>query len=174
MDDKKAAFLPFHAINEFMTDEYRLEVLRAVLSAQPNLPGGYASAIDRQVKKHVTVPGFRNSVKAPAALKARPLADAFRKHPDLVAVILSAWAESKPILSQQVYDLLISLEWEILPVEADRTKLPGFLPSWQAGQDFDFIYQKFQEKYPVEAASKNDVSLMTVWLSGSLPYQIPD
>ena len=79
-----------------------------------------------------------------------------------------------PTLRQQVYDLLVALEWEILPSEADRTKLPGFLPSWEAGQDFDFIYQKFQEKYPAEAASKNDVSLMTVWLSGRLPYQTPD
>jgi hypothetical protein len=174
MEDKKATFLPFHAINEFMTDEYRLEVLRAVLSAQPDLPGSYSAAIDRQVKKHVSVPGFRNSVKAPSALKARPLVDAFKKYPDLVAVVLAGWAELNPVLRQQVYDLLISLEWDILPVDADRTKLPGFLPSWLAGQDFDFINNKFQEKYPDEHASNNDISLMTVWLSGRLPYQVPE
>ena len=31
MADKKARFFPFHAINEFMTPEYRQEVLQVVL-----------------------------------------------------------------------------------------------------------------------------------------------
>ena len=171
MDNKKAAFLPYHAINEFMTDEYRAEVIRTTLHALPTLPGDISSAVDHLTKKYVTVPGFRNSAKAPTALKIKPLSESFAKHPDLVAAILAAWCVSKPELRQRIYDLLISLDWEILPPDADRRKLPGFLPEWPPGQDFGYLANKFREVYPTVAIPDNDISLMCVWLSGRLPYQ---
>jgi len=170
MTDAEISFLPFHAINEFMTDEYRLEVVRSVLYSLPDLPGPYSASINRIVRQLVKIPGFRMSDKAPTAVKTRPVARAFEKDPELVAAILAAWAEFHADLRQRVYDCLTGIGWELLPVDADRTQFPGFLPSWPAGQDFDSIYQVYQEKYPGTEESSNNVSLMTVWLGGRLPY----
>ncbi len=172
MGNKQASFLPFNAINEFMTDEFRLQVVRSVLNRQADLPESHQSALNRLAKKTVQIPGFRNGAKAPAALKVKPFTQAFEKNPDLVAEVLSAWSELNPDLRVQVYDFLLSLSWEVLPSEADRTKLPGFLPQWPSNQDFDQINQVFREKYPASTFGSNDISLMVVWISGRLPVEV--
>jgi hypothetical protein len=173
-DEKKVSFLPFHAINEFMTPEYRLVVVRSALEALPGLPESFRAPIDRLTRKHVQVTGFRNSLKAPLALKVRPLASAYEKNPELVAAVLSAWAEAHAGLRQRVYDLLKSRNWELLPPDTDRTKLPGFLTKWPKGEDFTTLNQAFVEKYPDDPAPSDDVSLMVVWLSGRLPYEMSE
>jgi hypothetical protein len=172
--DKEVSLFPFHAINEFMTDEYRESVIRSVLLAHDTLPEDYRNNIDRFIKKSVTIPGFRNSAKAPAQLRVKPTIDSFQKNPALVAAILAAWAELHAALRQEVYDLLIGRGWELLPVEADRTKLPGFLTKWPKGEDFETLYQAYTATYTATAPEMNDVSLMEVWLSGRLPYEIED
>lgn len=171
MDDQTLQYLPFHAINEFMRPDYRLSVVRSALTALPGLPESFRQPIDQMTRQVVKVPGFRNSVKAPPALKARPMAEAFEKSPDLVAAVLSAWAETHAGLRQQVHDLLSANGWDLLPPEADRTRLPGFLPTWPKGEDFESLTQAFSKAHPGDAASADDVSLMVVWLSGRLPYQ---
>ncbi len=172
--DKEVSFFPYHAINEFMTDEYRESVVRMVLLAHATLPDEYNNNIDRSIKKSVTIPGFRNSAKAPAQLRVKPTIDSFQKNPALVAAILAAWAELHTSLRQEVYDLLVSRGWELLPVEADRTKLPGFLTKWPKGEEFETLYQAFTASYPGTAPEMNDVSLMVVWVSGRLPYEFED
>lgn len=170
-NDKQAQFLPFHAINEFMRDDYRLEVIRSTLQALPNLDKDFSEPIERLTKKNIKVPGFRNSAKAPNAMRIRPTAEAFQKNAGLVAAILSAWAESRAELRQQINDLLISRQWQILPPDADRTKLPGFLSKWPKNEDFDILNAAFTSSYPEATASEDDISLMIVWLSTRLPYQ---
>jgi hypothetical protein len=174
MDDnnKQAQFLPFHAINEFMRSDYRFGIVRTALVALPTLPRNLRAPIDRITKKTIKVTGFRNSAKSPAAVRTKPTADAFEKNPDLVAAILSAWAETKPELRQQVYDLLIERGWEVLPPDADRTKLPGFLPVWPKNEDFDTLNNAFFEKYAHTKHSNDDISLMVVWISSRLPYDV--
>jgi hypothetical protein len=173
-NDKEVSFFPYHAINEFMTDEYRETVVRSVLLDHAMLPEEYNSSIDRNIKKSVHIPGFRNSAKAPAQLRVKPAIDSFQKNPALVAAILAAWAELHASLRQQVYDLLVSRGWELLPIEADRTKLPGFLTTWPKGEDFETLYQAFTTSYPNVNPETNDVSLMVVWLCGRLPYEFVD
>jgi hypothetical protein len=172
--DKEVGFFPFHAINEFMTDEFREAVIRSVLLSYGTLPEEYSSRIDRNIKKTVSIPGFRNSAKAPAQLRVKPAIDSFQKNPALVAAILAAWAELHDPLRQQVYDLLISRGWELLPIEADRTKVPGFLTKWPKGEDFDTLFQAFGTTNSDTTTEMNDVSLMVVWLSGRLPYEFVD
>jgi len=172
MSDKQASFLPFHAINEFMTDEFRQQVVRKVLTHQEDLPESHRAALNRLAKKTVNVPGFRNGAKAPAALKIKPFIQAFEKNPQMVAEVISAWSVLNPELQTQVYDLLVSLDWEVLPPEADRTKLPGFLPQWPYDQDFDRINLAFNDKYPSAQVDTDDVSLMVVWVSGRLPVKV--
>jgi hypothetical protein len=175
MDEKKEVkFFPFHAINEFMTDEYRAQVVRQVLNALPTLSDELKNPVERLSKKAVVIPGFRNSQKAPAALKVKPTIDAFEKNPALVAAILAAWAGLNADLRQQVYDLLVNRGWDILPPDADRSKLPGFIMQWYNGEDFDTLFQAIHEAHPGIIVEQNDVSLMAVWLCGRLPYEFVD
>jgi len=192
--NQKTEFLPFHAINEFMRPDFRLIVIRDVLGAMSGLPEERQSTINHLTRKLVKVPGFRNSEKAPAIVKTLPLAKSFEKSPELVGVILAAWADLHGELRQQIYDLLKSRNWKtlpavedlnieaittellqnwaILPAELDRSKLPGFYIWWPKGEDFDALYNDFTTRYPESDASLDQVSLMAVWLSLRLPYHI--
>ncbi len=172
--NQEVQFFPFHAINEFMTDAYREEVVRRVLHATMELPEAHRLSLERLTQKTVRVPGFRNSSKAPAALRLKPTVEAFKKQPAMVAAILSAWAALHDELRSQVYDLLHKRGWELLPVDTDRTRLPGFLTKWPKGEDFETLYQAYQQTTQSSDVEQNDVSLMIVWLSGRLPYEFYD
>ncbi len=169
-DQATARFLPYHAINEFMRNDYRVAVVRTTLDALPSLPEVYRKPIEHLTKKFVKVPGFRHSDKAPARVRVIPTADAFEKSPDLVAAILSAWAELHPELRQKVYDFLVARGWEIFPLDMDRTKLPGFSLKWPKGESFETLYKAYQEAHPGDETGSDDVCLMIVWLGGRLPY----
>ena len=191
---EKTEFLPFHAINEFMRPDFRMSVIRETLMKLPNLPDIYINKINHLTNKYVKVPGFRHSDKAPTLVKVLPMSKAFEKSPDLVAAILAAWAETHSELRIQVYDLLqtrnwviypntevpdlASLssdtikDWPIFPIHVDRTNLPGFFPHWPKSENFETLYTSYSEKYPESDAGIDKVSLMTVWLTMRLPYQI--
>jgi hypothetical protein len=170
MNDQKIAFLPFHAINEFMRPDYRLAVTRKALNSLPALPDAHRRRVEAVERLFVRVPGFRNSLKAPTAVKVRPMSEAFEKHPETVAAILSAWAESQPDLRANIQKLLSERGWDLLPMEADRSELPGFIPIWPHGENFDGIIAAYHEAYPEQAMLDDDISLMVVWQSNRLPY----
>lgn len=195
-DDNTIEFLPFHAINEFMRPDFRLTVVRSVLNSYKGLPANNRQVIDRLTNRFVKVPGFRNSEKAPSAIKLLPMAKAFENNPEIVAAILSAWAEIHTELRQQVlhvlrergwyffssefqglthlHSLKAEKDWGILPADADRTRLPGFLIYWPKSETFEEIYQTYTRLYPDAQGSMDEVSLMAVWLSLRLPYQMVD
>jgi hypothetical protein len=171
-EDKQAELIPFHAINEFMRNDYRLTVVRNVIQNLGSLPEGLQKPVNRLVKKTIQVPGFRHSDKAPAAIKIQPTADAFEKNPDLVAAILAAWAGLHSTLRSQVYTLLTNRGWEyVLPVEADRTKFPGFFIKWPKGETFEVLGEALKHDFPEVADEADDIALMIVWVSMRLPYK---
>ncbi len=172
MDNKQAQFFPFHGINEYMLPDYRLHVLQSVFGGFDKLPGERRSAINGQVKKFVQVPGFRNSTQAPAGIKARSAVSTFERRPEFTAQILQGWSELHPELRQKVYDFLKAREWELLPPEADRSKLPGFLMEWPKEQNYDVLGEAFKAMYPDFTHEENDLRLMIVWLAGRLPYDM--
>lgn len=187
-------FLPFHAINEFMRPDFRLSVIRETLASQANINDAYVNELNHEIKKRVTVPGFRNSDKAPALVKVLPTSKAFEKYPDLAGALLARWAESQSQLREQVYTLLRSRNWPMLseddgldassltmdvikqwpvyPIKMNRTKLPGFYTHWPKGEDFEALYSNFSSLYPDSNASIDKVSLMAVWLTMRLPYHV--
>jgi len=189
-------FLPFHAINEFMRPDYRLSVIRETLTSQAKLPEDLSKHLDEKIKKSVSIPGFRSSDKAPALMKVLPTSKAFEKNPDLVAAILSSWAELHSDLRNQVYQVFITRnwkmfqetdginketlsietikEWPIFPISFNRVKLPGFFTHWPKGEDFEVLYSTFTELYPNEDVSIDKVSLMVVWLCMRLPSHIDE
>jgi hypothetical protein len=172
--EKQVEFLPFHALNEFMRPDFQQTVVRAALAAMPTLPNSLRAPIDRLTKQLVRVPGFRNAAQAPPAIRTAPTVAAFEKSPELTAAILAAWAESRPLLRAQVWDLLHSRGWELLPPDADRTKLPGFLTRWPSGEDFEALNSAYTTAHPDETQTTDDVSLMVVWVSGRLPVDVDE
>jgi hypothetical protein len=174
MDKLASQFLPFHAVNEFMRNDYRLEVVRYTLNTLSSLPREYQISIEKFTKEYVKVPGFRNSSKAPIGLRVKPTSEAFEKKPQLVTAILSAWAAARKDLSEKIYALLEERNWNPMAIDADRTKVPGFMISWPKGEDFQTINDAFNTKYPQASENPDDISLMVVWLSGRLPYSKED
>jgi hypothetical protein len=172
MDDKQVQFIPFHAINEFMVNDYRLHVIQMVFAGLDRLASERRSAINSLIKRYVQVPGFRNSLQAPAGIKARAAVSVFERRPELVAQVLQAWSELNLDLGQKVYDFLKAREWELLPPDADRTKLPGFLVVWPEGQDYDVLGEGFAQMFPDYSCQVNDLRLMIVWLANRLPYDM--
>jgi hypothetical protein len=169
-----AEFIPFNALNEFMRPDYRQAVVRATLAALPGLPGNVRAPVDRLVRQHVRVPGFRNAAQAPVSLRVNPTISTFEKSPELVAALLAAWAEANADLRARVYDLLTARGWEVLPSNADRTRLPGFLTRWPAHENFETLNEAYAAAYPEARSSTDDVSLMVVWLSGRLPVKVDE
>lgn len=164
-------FIPFHAINEFMRTDFRMILLRSTLLALPDLPSKTQASVNKLTKKYVKVPGFRNSAKAPASVKAVGMVKAFEKQPQLVAAMISAWSEANLELRGQVFNVLTDYGWKLLPQEANRTRLPGFLTQWPEEEDYDKIYDTYNEAYPEGEYSIDEVSLMAVWLSLRLPVE---
>lgn len=193
MSDKKIEFLPFHAINEFMRNDFRLAVVRATLNGLANLPEDHRTGLDRLTRKYVSVPGFRNSDRAPNVVKVLPMTKAFEKSPELVAAILAAWADLHAELRQQMFDLLTERGWKmlaaeegnlpslgdlkawgVLPLSANRARMPGFYTHWPKGQDYEALYSAFSAKHPESTASLDEVSLMAVWVSLRLPVSVEE
>lgn len=174
MDDKQAKFFPYHAINEYMLPEYRLKVIQTVYLGLDRLSKERRSDINGLVKRYVQVPGFRNSSQAPAGVKGRASVSAFEQHPDFVAQVLQSWSELHPDLRQKVYEFLKEREWEVLPPEADRTRLPGFLPDWPKEQNYDVLEDGFKGMFPDFPYEQNDLRLMIVWLSERLPFGLDE
>lgn len=187
-------FYPFHAINDFMRPDFRLSIIRDVLTNSAEIPSDQAAALMHITKRSIKVPGFRNSEKAPAIVKVMPLAKAFENNPELVRVILSAWAELHNDLATQILTLLKTRNWAfveekeektyfsqaadmvdkwlVLPLNVDRNRAPGFYPKWPKGEDFETLYNTFVELFPGSEASFDQVSLMAVWLTLRLPFEI--
>jgi hypothetical protein len=58
-------------------------------------------------------------------------------------------------------------------LEANRKALPGFLPQWPEEEQFNYLVEEFRDQFPDQQAySDNQISLMCVWLSGRLPYEL--
>jgi hypothetical protein len=172
MNDKEALMIPFHALNEFMRPDFRMSVVRSTLNGLAELTEDFRADIDRHTKKSIKIPGFRNSGKAPTALKAGPMAQSFEKNPNLVASVLSAWAELHAQLREEIFILLEERGWDLLPLQADRKKLPGFFTTWPKAESFESLNQAYTEKHTDSPYNSDEISLMIVWVSSRLPYDL--
>ncbi len=173
-EQQQTQFFHFHTINEFMLPEFRQQVLTQVILNLESLPAEMRSRLNGQIRQLVKVPGFRNSSQAPAPVKARGAVQAFERSPQFAAQVLAAWSEINAELRQEVFDFLTARGWTLLPVDADRTKLPGFLTRWPKAEQFDVLDEAFRASHPETGFSKDEISLMVVWLSTRLPYELVD
>lgn len=171
MDEKKVKFIPFNAINEFMIDSYRNKVLQTAFTGINSIPASLKSNLLGTVKRSVNVPGFRNSAQAPARIIATHSAKAFERIPEFTGQVLTAWALLHQELAVRVHQVLTGMGWELLPIDADRTRLPGFLTRWPDQANYDTLGEAYKAQFPENQEDENDLRLMAVWLSGRLPIE---
>lgn len=165
-------FAPFAAINDFMRADFRQGVLNSVYRNLPIISVDTKNLINQMTRSSVQVQGFRNAMKAPVPRLAKSAEKLFEENSVFAAQILQGWFEIHKTLAHQVGDLLSESEgWEVLPLDANRTQLPGFFVSWPKGYDFDRLIAAFKDKYSGRPVSEDEISLMVVWISMRLPYR---
>lgn len=171
-DEKVAEYLPFHAINEFMRDDYRLSVIHEVLTHFEELSGEQRKEISQEITRQVKIAGFRNSNLAPAAIKAKNSVSLFQKSAKFSAVVVGAWSGLHPELATAVWQVLSEHGWEPQPVELNRAKLPGYQVKWPKKDTFEVLQQEARKTNSTLTETDDDISLMVVWLGNRLPYDL--
>jgi hypothetical protein len=170
---EKVENIPFHAVNEFMREDYRLTVLTEVLSGQEKIPAEQRSLIGKNIARYVSVPGFRNGNLAPVGRKAKASVTLFERSPEFTGAVLEGWSRLHPDLAKTVFAVLTDRGWEGLqPLELDRSQLPGFLIHWPKGDTYEELIKAAHEKDSQLQESDDNVSLMVVWVGNRLPYDL--
>lgn len=175
MSDNQIEFLPFNALNEFLLTDYRLKLLQEVFTNHNNLPNDLQTDLTKYVKKLIKVQGFRNSTQAPPALKARASVSPFERSSGFVATVMAAWCYLHADLAKRVIEFLTGRGWKVLPLDTDRTKLPGFLTRWPEKDTFEELDEEFIKTYPDDKTHEYDLNLMISWVWARLPVElVPD
>lgn len=165
-------YLPFHAVNEFMRDDYRLTILHEVLNDQSQSPADLRQGIGRMIAKNVNIPGFRNSNQAPVGFKVKNSTSLFERSPEYAALVMDAWSYLHPDLKKIMADVLIAKGWTIPPVDEDHCKLPGFQIDWPKSDTFEVLIGEVKKNAPEIQESDDNISLMAVWIGNRLPYNL--
>jgi hypothetical protein len=173
-NNKKAQLLPFHAINEFMRDDFRNQLLQEVFSEADKLEKDQVVRINRLFSKGVQISGFRNSSLAPIAFKVRHANGLFEKSPEFVSIIVNCWSKLHQPLKEATWQLLENRNWRPLPLDVDRSLLSGFMLNWPKEDTFETLIHAFREKTQEIVESDDNISLMIVWVGNKLPYGLYD
>jgi len=171
-EEEKIQVLPFHAVNEFMREDYRLDVLHEVFSALDQCTPMQKQLILRMFSKNVNVPGFRNSGLAPLSIKIKNSPTLFERSHDFAATIMESWSNLHSELKSAMHALLTERGWTVEALEADRSVLPGFQIDWPKTDNFESLIKGIQGAHPELKESDDNISLMAVWLGNKLPYNL--
>ena len=172
MNEKKQKYLPFHAVNEFMRDDYRLTILQDVLSNLEKTMPDHRQSIGRMITKGVQIQGFRNSNLAPIGMKVKNSTKLFERSPEFAAVIMEAWSRLHEQLKTTIGILLQERDWVVYPSELDRSRLPGFQIDWPKKDNFSVLIEDLRGRAPELSETDDDISLMVVWVGNRLPYSL--
>ncbi len=173
MKKEKQAFLPFHAVNEFMRDDFRMQVIQGVFSQVEKCASESRSRLIKLVNKGVQVPGFRNGNQAPVHIKVKNSQGYFEKSAEFAGVVMECWSQLHNDLRENLHALLLEYDWKIPALSEDLSLLPGFQVDWPKGQSFEYLCQTVREKYPDTQESDDEISLMVVWVGNRLPVNQP-
>lgn len=171
-EKNKVEYLPFHAVNEFMRDDYRLNILQEVLSSLDQCKGIQKQIIMRLFSKGVQISGFRNSSQAPLPIRIKNSVSLFERSAEFSATIMECWSNLHPDLKAKMFTLLSERGWNPQPVSVDRSLLPGFMTDWPGSDTFEVLIQSIKEAGPELKESEDDISLMAVWVGNRLPYNL--
>lgn len=161
--------LPFKTINVFIERDFLEALVKQILSNLKMLSKEDQKKFNQLFRKYVTVLGFRNPLHAPQPLQIKAYATAFEDKEEVIPFTLSTWAKVQEDLANKVMDWLKAEKWEDLALYREFDDSLGFKNDWPENLELDTLVAKFQEKYPDIEATKDDLSLMLLWVSGRLP-----
>lgn len=167
-------YLPFKAINVFIERDYLETVIKDVLEGIGSLSREEQTEFNIFYRKHVSILGFRNPVRAPLTLKINGYAGVFEEKEDVIPFTLTTWTKIKSELSEQVKNWLDSQGWEALALEREFDENIGFTADWPENLTFDEIEEKFKTDNPKVEFNRDDLILMVLWISGKLPNEQSD
>lgn len=170
--NEQKMYLPFHAVNEFMRDDFRIQIIQEVFSQTEKCDPETRSRLGKLVLKKIQVPGFRNSNQAPLSIKIKNSPGIFEKSAEFAALMMECWSQIHGGLKENMYSLLIESGWKIPALSEDRTNLPGFQIDWPKEHKFEFLCKQIREKHPEIIESDDEISLMAVWIGNRLPYNL--
>lgn len=171
-EEKKIQYLPFHAVNEFMRDDYRLTVLQEVFSNLDRCTILQRQLITRLVSRGLQIPGFRNSSQAPVSMRIKHSVSLFEKSAEFAATVIESWSNLHYELKKLTVPLLTERGWNPHPVEVDRSLLPGFMIDWPKTDTFEVLIKTIREAQPSLDESDDNICLMAVWMGNRLPYDL--
>ena len=163
------SLLPLISLNVFLLPDFRREILTTVLNQKDDLSPEIKQELRQAIKEFVKISGFRNPLAAPQALQVRAMESPFEKESRFVKAILSSWADINSDLQAKVYSVLPELGFEPndqAPFYPDPEN--AFAVAWPEDLSFEMLADLVKQKTETDASS-NEISLMTVWLTGRLP-----
>lgn len=167
MKDKE--YLPYKTINVFIDRDYLENLVESILTNKDQLSKQEQIAFTKSFKQYVTILGFRNVTRAPLPLQINAYADAFVEKEEVVPFTLSIWTKLNADFAEQVKSWLKSEGWENLALERKFSETDGFVKEWPEDLSFDKLVDAFEAAHPDETFSRDDLILMTLWISGQLP-----
>ena len=171
-ETEKAKYLPFHAVNEFMREDYRLTILQEVFTSLDKTTSTQKQLISRFVAKNVQIPGFRNSSLAPLPFKIKNSTTLFERSSEFAATIMECWSNLHIALKANMFTILEEKGWKPQPLTVDRSTLPGFQIDWPKTDTFELLIKSSKEIQPELEESDDNISLMAVWVGNRLPYDL--
>jgi len=167
------SLLPLISLNVFLLPDFRREILTTVLNQKDDLSPEIKQELRQAIKEFVKISGFRNPLAAPQALQVRAMESPFEKESRFVKAILSSWADINSDLQAKVQAVLPELGFEPndqAPLYHDPEN--AFAVGWPEDLSFEKLTDLVKQKTETDASS-NEISLMTVWLTGRLPGSEP-
>ncbi len=171
-DKSQIEYLPFHAVNEFMRDDYRMTILHEVFNGLEKCTSMQRQLILRLFSKGIQIPGFRNSSLAPLGMKIKNSTSLFIKSSEFSATIMECWSNLHPELKMIMLAQLTEHGWKPQSADTDRSLLPGFQIDWPKKDTFEVLIKEVRESHPEISESDDDISLMAVWIGNKLPYNL--
>ena len=167
------SLLPLISLNVFLLPDFRREILTTVLYQKDDLSPDNTQELRQAIREFVKISGFRNPLAAPQALQVRAMESPFEKESRFVKAILSSWADINSDLQAKVQAVLPELGFEPndqAPLYPDPEN--AFAVGWPEDLSFEKLADLVKQKTETDASS-NEISLMTVWLTGRLPGSEP-
>jgi len=156
----------FLILNATMRQDYHQAVVKRAMDHRKQASRAARQRLDKAIKAHVEVRGFRDPIRAPTPLLLQEVLGASYHADALLGAILEVWVESHADLQVAVREYLSARDIPV--VEATEMK-DGFPGGWTSTEMFEAA-DEFQALHP--DFDEDDVALMLCCLTGRAP--LPD
>ncbi|RME56405.1 hypothetical protein D6779_10665, partial [Candidatus Parcubacteria bacterium] len=158
--------IPWIAVNEMMTDEYRKTVCEIALEHLPHASKELRIFAKNAISNAVFIKGFRSPLKAPGKVLLKAVIDAFQTKRMVATAIISLWAEAQEALLQELRDSALKVGGFQFDEQCTwRRASQGFVVSEATEKLQEFCARYAEERKSPET---DHIILGGYWLSSAL------